>query len=343
MRSLKKLLSVVVLFTSLIHLAHLSQAYASIDISKIEADLKSTGVEGYVHGMASAQQLLVFTYRNPNDFFENIQLPMTTSDYFLMTDLLKLKRHQKVKVFGEFVSNGAPLKHLNISKFELLKDYVSELDSSPYSYKASAEDVKQKTELIGRVHATDQNGKVLVIEYRDLVFPVFVSTEKDIEIVNQLYRGDKIKLEYKPMVHPGAPLHLKAQAKTAGQPSLEILEEILDWNAKPVTLEGYLVRFPKSPQIKFDVFALLFEDKEGSNIQFTLVNFTDQEAFQKLREKLEAAWVLNPSKIENGRNKWIHKGVKVKAKGLGNVQSKAQANPQILIEKVEDLEVISAE
>lgn len=317
-----------------------SSVYA-VDLEKLEKDLASTGVVGHIHASVSDRNLMVFTYRNPDDFFDNVQLPMTSSNADTLALLLKSKRHQKVRLYGGFITHGAPLKHIDVSKIELVADHQSELDQKPYTYKATDSEFHKYTELIGRVHAIDQGGKVLVIEYKDLVTPVFVSRDIDIAVVKGLYRGDKIKLEYEVRDYPGSPLHLSPKEVQADKPALKVIEKIVDVHEKKLNVEGYLVKFPKSPQISFDVYAVLKEDEEGANIQFTLMNFTDNQVFTQLREKLDKIWKSSTDKIENGRNKLINRGVKIKATGLGNVVSQSQANPQIIIDAVADVSVIS--
>lgn len=317
-----------------------SMACASIDMGQLENDLKTTGLVGYVHGTDNNSGLYVFTYRNPKDFFENVQMPMVSTDAAIMSDLQKTKRNQKVRLFGSFIPNRAPVKHIEVSKIELINDHSSELDKHPYNYKADTQELTQTQQLVARVHAVDQNGKMLVIEYKDKVVPVFVKNPLDIDLVKNLYRGDKISLRYSVRKDPSAPIHLSPKTEDSNQSSIEILENIKDIHGKTITQEGYLVRFPKSPQINFDVFAVLKEDAEGSNIQFTLVNFEDADLFTKVREKLEQAWKANESKVENGRNKLINKSVRIKATGLGNDIDRGQANPQILIKSLDDIQIL---
>ena len=98
-----------------------------------------------------------------------------------------------------------------------------------------------------------------------------------------------------------------------------------------------LVQFPKSPQIKFNIYALLVEDKEGSSIQFTLTNLENMDLFTQVREKIEKFWNEHKSSQENDRNKFINRRIKVTAKGIYNMIDKGQANPQILIQSIDDI------
>ena len=67
-----------------------------------------------------SSHFVVFTYRNPDDFFDNVQLPLISTDEGIAQDLLKTKRHQKVRIFGAFVEGKAPIKHIDVSKMVLI-------------------------------------------------------------------------------------------------------------------------------------------------------------------------------------------------------------------------------
>jgi superoxide dismutase len=98
--------------------------------------------------------------------------------------------------------------------------------------------------------------------------------------------------------------------------------------------------FPKSPEIIFNVFAVLQEKTKGFNRQFTIVNFEDMEAFKAAREKLQKAWDAHPNDYVNGRNKLVSTKVRVRVKGIYNQVSVNQANPQVLIKSADDITII---
>ncbi|MGZ3706939.1 MAG: hypothetical protein ACXVA8_13000, partial [Bdellovibrionota bacterium] len=109
-------------------------------------------------------------------------------------------------------------------------------------------------------------------------------------------------------------------------------------HGKPAALDGELVLFPKSPEIIFNVFALLQHLDNGLTRQYTLVNFDDPALFKKIREKLQAEWDKFPAYV-NGRNKLVSTKVRVRAKGTFNEIDPGQANPQILLKSVDDVEL----
>ena len=86
----------------------------------------------------------------------------------------------------------------------------------------------------------------------------------------------------------------------------------------------------------FDVYALEVET-QGIKRIFTLVNFDDINEFQSIREKLATLWDSRLETAVSGRNMQINPDVIIEASGWINVISPEQANPQILLDSVEDI------
>jgi hypothetical protein len=120
---------------------------------------------------------------------------------------------------------------------------------------------------------------------------------------------------------------------------VEVLERLVDLHDKFACVEGTLVKFPKSPDVSFDVFALQRTDNDHVTLDYTLVNFDNVELFKEIRQKSAAAWDAHPESVINGRNKLHNPRLHVKACGTLNVVAPSQANPQILIDKIEDLTI----
>lgn len=310
---------------------------AEIDLAQLEIKLKSTGLVGEIHGASPDAKLFVLSYRNPTDFFDNIQLPLTTLDSKVLASLREVKRHQAYLIKGEFVTNKAPIKHINVTSLELTRDYTSELDQMPYQYRGDLNELKNRTEFVGRVHAVGENGKMLVMEYVDRIIPVFVTEPVLQKIVTTLYRGDLVKIKYKIRRDPGTPTHLSPRGPS--EKPIELLESLVKSHGTPIEKTGSLIRFSKSPQINSNIYALLLEDVDGTTIQYTLTNFDSPEIFKGIREKLERYWDDNAGSAENDRNKMVNRKLKVHAKGLSNMVDAGQANPQILINSIDDLTV----
>lgn len=310
-----------------------NQAIA-VDLAQVETELKTTGAIGFIHGSNVGSGLFVFTYRNPKDFFDHYEFPITTEDSVVAEFLKKLRRHDKVKITGSYATHSAPQKHILAQTIELVKAY--EEDGAPPVYSSNPkirDEVLAQSELIGRVHALGESGKVLVIEYKDLVLPVVVKNPK---LTEALYRGDRIKISYTVKSNPKDPTHI-VLALTGD--SITMLEKILTGNGSPIEIKGDLVFFAKSPQLIFPVFAVQPESQDEAPIQYTLVNFDNPDVFKKIREKLTSAWDSKRSSALPMRNRWMNPKIKISAKGIKNVSDPNQANPQVLLSKPEDVEI----
>lgn len=313
---------------------------ADVDLNKVSAALKTTGIKVEIHGSSTDSKLFVATYRNPDNFFENAQFPLVTEDAKIMEQIRNTKRHQYFLIKGDFLDNKAPIKHIGVTSMELVKDYASELDHMPYTYKGDVMDLLKMTEFTGRVHAVGNDGKMLVMEYKDRIMPVVVMEPATVEFAKNLYRGDLIKIKFNVRGEPETPTHLSVRKQSqlgTNEKPIEVIESLVAHHGEPITKSGVLVKFPKSPQINFNIYALLVEDSVGSSIQFTLTNLEKPEVFMKVREKLENFWNANAGTIENDRNKMINRKIIVTAKGTYNMIDRGQANPQIIIENPDDI------
>lgn len=308
---------------------------AGVDFGKLEALLKGEGLEGWIHGAVNEQGLYVFTWRSPDDFFTSAQFPIVSHIPAVQEQLKGLKRHDHVRLKGQFLQNGAPQRHIYATQLVL----VDSFDQSPEgSYDYSVEvpkDLAGKTELIAKVHIVDAGGSVLVIEYKDAVLPVFIKRTEDRAQVKDYYRGDKIKLHFKLRTFPDRPTHLEP-AEDVGK-AIELLEPLVDLHGKAGERKGVIVKFPRSPQVAFDVFALQTIDGDGVTLDYTLLNPEDTAVFEAIRKKLGDAFDAHADKAVNGRNKLVVPGLMVRASGIFNVISPSQANPQIYLKSADDV------
>jgi hypothetical protein len=150
-----------------------------------------------------------------------------------------------------------------------------------------------------------------------------------------LYRGDIIKLASQIQQNPQKPVHLQLDT-TVAKP-LEVIDAIATWNNQKKTLTGHLVKFPQSPQLKFDVYAMEV-DTQGIKRYFTLINFENMVEFNKIRQKLAKIWDNNVATAKSGRNMLINPQVTIEATGLISIISTEQANPQILLDTAEQIQ-----
>jgi hypothetical protein len=316
----------------------LSSLAGAVDLQQVEKDLQGDGALGWIHGSVESQKIYVFTVRNPKDFFDYVELSLTSDSADIQKKFSSLSRHDQVKVKGSFLDIPAPQKHIDVTSIEVVKAYDSGIPTDPYQHEAVIpEDLLKQTQATFLVHAIAAQGQIMVVEYKDAVVPVYVAKPG---LTKDLYRGDVIKLKYKIQHRPQEPVHLNIDDSDPNSPALTVLESVKSFHQKEMTLQGRLILFPKSPEIKFNVFAVEQTLDAGLRRQFTLVNFDSPEIFQKIRESLQAAWDRHPGAYENGRNKLVSQAVQVKVTGLGNEIDPSQANPQILIKDIKDLTII---
>ena len=309
-----------------------ADAYEGLELSQLSQELENTGLIGEIHGAASSAQLFVMSVREPGNFFNHREFSLLASDESTQTQLSQIKRHDQVCIQGNFIANPSPQKHAWVKSIKVLEPWSGLEDFPPYERASDLPaELANQTQVVGKVHAIGEEGRILVVEYKDGVFPIYVETP---EYTQGLYRGDIVRLTYKIQFRPQQPTHLKLDLE-AEQP-LEVIDAIADWRQQRKTLAGKLVKFPQSPQLNFDVYAIEVET-QGVNRTFTLVNFNDFDEFQRIREKLAALWDSRMETATSGRNMLINPDLIIEASGLINVVSPEQANPQILLDNVEDI------
>ena len=311
-----------------------------IALPKLQEQLRTTGLVGEIHGSREDLALFVLTVRNPQNFFEYQHISLIAKTPETAADLSGLHRHDQVRVFGDFIENRSPQPHAEVTRLEIVRRYEPGTSMPDYSYETELprdlpRDANGQGEATFLVHAVHAEGKILVLEYRDSIVPVFV---RDGALTSGLYRNDLIRLAYRVQAEPQAPVHLRI--RTDLPKPLELLESALAKHGKPADLTGALVLFPKSPQVSLDVYALHETIEGGATRQYTLVNFDSPDVFRAIREKLAAAWAQAPNEVRNGRNKLIHNRLRVRARGIFNCVDPNQANVQILLKSAEDLEVL---
>ena len=307
---------------------------SDISLEDLENQLKGSGLQGWIHAAVNEYDQYVFTYRAPGNFFDHQEFPITTTHPEVSKFLHSAVRHDEVIIKGSFLANGAPIRHIDAEEISLVKKFDDEMPYPKYSHEAKLpEELLSKSELVGKVHAIAEGGKVLVIEYKDAIIPVVVPKP---ELTQGLYRNDKITLKYKVRTHPHLPAHVMVDTK---QPNpLVVTDKLVAWHGKEGSITGTLVLFPKSPQVVFNVFAIQVIDDNGVKREITLVNFDDPKAFEAIRNKLQEYWDQKPQNIVNARNKYLNLNVRIKATGKFNVVDPGQANMQILLDSPESIE-----
>jgi len=311
-------------------------AYEGLEIANLSQELTHTGLIGRIHGAAATTQMFVMSVREPTNFFSHREFSLIPQDAAAQTVLKQLNRHDLVCVQGDLIANPSPQKHIALNSIKVLQPWEQPEGFTPYERQTDIPaELKEQNSFIGKVHAISDEGKILVMGYHDGVIPIFSSQT---EYTQGLYRGDIVKLTYKIQEYPQRPTHLQLDT-TAKQP-IEVLDAIAAWHEQPQTLTGRLVKFPQSPQLKFDVYAMEV-DTQGLKRYFTLINFDNMAEFEKIRQKLAKIWDENVTTAISGRNMLINPQVTIEASGIGNIISPEQANPQILLENAAQVKQLS--
>ncbi len=302
----------------------------------ISAFERGETVTGWVHAAVPKYRQYVFTWRNPQNFFESFEYPMIPGDDTLYPVFSELKRHDKIEVSGELFETSAGQRHLIAQSLKVTESYESDITIPPHepvSPERLAE-LGQSDEAIFSVHAVLQEGKVVVLDYKDAILPLIVENADD---TKGLFRYDIVRVRYLLELHPGRPQHLELLPNEPGKANVTILSRVTDGHDQPIEITGDLILFPKSPQIKFNIFAIRHIDQNGIKTVYTLVNFEDMALFEELRATLQNAWDASSVEAINDRNKLVKPGLVIQAKGTKNIVSPNQANPQILIDSLTQL------
>jgi hypothetical protein len=306
--------------------------------AKLEREIEAgRAVEGEIHGAFPDLDLYVFTYRNPQDFFEFVEVSLVAPTADVAAELAALHRHDRVRIRGTMMDNRSEQLHVELRSLDVVSKYEASPAIPSYEYQASLPDNLQgKDSELFLVHAVNAGGSVLVVEHEDVVLPVYVRRP---ELTRNLARNDVVRLFYEIRSRPDRPVHLELQE--IEQP-VEVVESVTALHGQPAAIEGPLVLFPKSPQVRFNVFAVLQELPGNAQRQFTLVNFDSPETFESIRTKLQDAWdAAGPDSAVSGRNKLISTKVRVRATGTFNQIDPNQANAQIVLAGPDAIEILT--
>jgi hypothetical protein len=295
-----------------------------------------SGAVGEIHGAYHALDIYVLTYRNPKDFFDFIEVSLISRNAEISSLLAGLRRHDRVRIKGDLLDNPSPQPHVELSGLEVVKRYEPTPAIPAYAHSADIPaDLRGKDSALFLVHNVGAGGQILVVEYKDVVLPIPVRRP---ELTRNLARNDVVRLSYEIRAEPDKPVHLRLQED--GPQPVEVVDSVMALHLKPAVVEGPLVLFPKSPQVAFNVFAVLQELPGGLRRQYTLANFESEKTFEEIRRKLQLAWDERDSAAVSGRNKLISTKVRVRATGKFNATNPNQANVQIVLDGPNSVEVL---
>lgn len=300
------------------------------------------GVQLRIHGVNHEAKLYVGAYVYDN-IFNEIQVSLLTRDSAVREAFTSLTRHDLVRVWGRVLNFDAPQPHLSISRIVVEKKYVFPGDEHKpdVDWESVARELQGKTEAVVMVHTIQMDGQLLVVEFKDQIFPIF--NKEFPEQARSLNRQDVIRIHFAIQESPQKPIHLVLKANAQGV-AIEQIDAISKQHGQSLNFEGALLLFPQSPIVKFNVFAIKVPLENDLHRTYTLISFDDPELFKAIREKLQAAWDSgDASCVKNDRNKLINPCIRVRAKGVINHVDPNQANPQILPLRIEDVEVLKAQ
>ena len=307
----------------------------AVDLEVVRRELAGEGVVGHIHGSVDDRNLFVFTYRNPEDYFDMVQMSLIGESDAVRDGLAALSRHDKIRVRGELLRNPSPQPHILVTAFDLIEKWESSQPVPPYEHGSIPDDLKTARSGIFLVHAIAGEGAILVLEYGDQIVPVFVERP---ELTKDLYRNDMVELKIKARSYPNRPMHLALDHEQ--EEPVRVLQKVSEMHLKPATVEGALILFPQSPGIMFNVFAVQEPLEHSLSRQYTLINFDDQDAFRRIREKLQAEWDKYPGQYVNARNKLVSTKIRLRVTGRYNVIDPSQANVQILLDDESKIEFL---
>ncbi|MDJ0658286.1 MAG: hypothetical protein QNJ42_02225 [Crocosphaera sp.] len=311
------------------------EAYQGVDLLNLSHELEQTGLLGEIHGAVPEENMFVLSVRDPDNFFKSQLFSVIPGNQKTQATLKEVRRHDQVCLKGKLVENPSPQPHIVVKSAVVMESWDGLADYNDYKHQAQIPaELNYKNHAMFKVHAINNEGKILVVEYKDKVLPIFVETP---ELTRDLYRGDFIDVSYKIQSWPRKPTHLNLNLNA--KVPIKMVDQLVKQHGTEKKLTGKLVKFPQSPQIKFDVYAIEVIT-QGLSRYYTLVNFEDAKEFENIREKLATIWNNNLDTVQSGRNFLINPNIIIEAQGNINMISSQQANPQILLDNANKIQVV---
>ena len=257
----------------------------------------------------------------------------------IQTKLKGATRHQPVTVYGKILAKDTPQQHILIDKIELGERWDPKVKFQ-YNNQPRIADLnkhlKEKTEILGTVHALLHEGKVLLVNYGGHAIPVHI---QDPQLTKDLWSSDKIRLRFQVRNHSEGPPHLSLHSEKGVAP-IEVIESMTKINGKERQIEGALVWFPKSPATAIEVWGIEEKDTNGVSRIYALFNFEDEKDLQKIDTLLRDAW--NKKKegfISRAGTSFYHPNIRLQLKGTVNQFARNQGNAVIDL-KSEDIKLL---
>jgi hypothetical protein len=300
-------------------------------LDDLAVQARGPGLRGAMHG-ATADGAFVFTWWDPKSFFSNLNFPLIPVDARVEAELAGLERHQQVTVRGELVRPAGSQPHLRVAAVTPGEKWSPGV--TPTEVWRQPPPVERllagRERIAALVHATEEDGSVLVVEYRDAVLPAVVPDDIRVrEQVRELFRGDRILLRFRLRRSERRPAHLLVETGSPDRPAIEVTDSLHAQHRRERALEGRLVLFPKSPALRREIWGVEERGPNGLHRYFTLANFETAGEMDRIGAKARAAWESRPG-ILDARNKYVHLEVRVRAAGTVSNPARNQANPTLI-------------
>jgi hypothetical protein len=101
----------------------------------------------------------------------------------VLSSLAGLHRHDRVRIKGQLLDNPSPQTHVELSSLEVVKRYESTPAMPAYTYSADIPaDLRGEDSALFLVHNVGAGGRILVVEYEDVVLPSMSAARSSPEI-----------------------------------------------------------------------------------------------------------------------------------------------------------------
>jgi hypothetical protein len=329
---------------------------------------QTQGLKGRIHAAIPSQNLYLFTYRNPQNFFDSIYCSVLAQSSEAKSGLTKLHRNDGVILKGSQILFNNKLPHLLVESVEPYDFYTP--SSNPLLLPLHATDKPVENSAIKNhltspqiksqqgyflVHAVLEGGQIVVLESsnREILMLPIKSSSPLLKYTRSLWRGDAILISsYETLPFPPRPHHLKITGNPKHpEKAIQVIDRVQNKHQQKITVEGRLILFPKSPLINRDVWAIESLETQRLKTQsvidttspqfppryYTLVNFETQGLQIRIDEKLKTLWQNAPGHVEDLRHKYGKPNLIIKVSGRFNIVDPNQANAQLVISELNEI------
>src|SRR5690606_4567694 len=123
-----------------------------------------------IHGAYPDLDLYVFTYRDPANFFESVDVSLVAGNASAEAALADLKRHDRVRIEGTLMDNRSAQTPTATGALGGGGEYAPTPPIPAYAYEATIpEDLRGEDSALFLVHAVHAGGSILVVEHGDVV------------------------------------------------------------------------------------------------------------------------------------------------------------------------------